>query len=312
MKSIEDEEISKVKQDLLNLPMYNNGVWQNVVGISDMKDKLKDNLLNINNRVINDEYKIIYINKILEITGGNTEPIKNFNNMKLSIQNKSQAYTNILNDYINIGKFFMKDFLMNNSDIIKFKKDLENIDSNLCVFFPDLEDVEKHMIDNLRLSIFERNGVYESNDKLEGAVLDISKQLEELIATISTSDVSTNDITTFISKIRNSFKSIDMLTNNNYDRSILKFIDTLESYSNSNISINSLIKKYKIYESILRTTSSLQLNLNIYVDLLTRQQDSIFYNIQLYMNIEKMFEEFKRSGISGYLDSYMAQRKEIV
>ena len=206
----------------------------------------------------------------------------------------------------------MKDFLMNNSDIIKFKKDLENIDSNLCVFFPDLEDVEKHMIDNLKLSIFEKNGVYEPNDKLEAAVLDISKQLEELIATISTSDVSTNDITTFISKIRNSFKSIDMLTNNNYDRSILKFIDTLERYSNSNISINSLIKKYKIYESILRTTSSLQLNLNIYVDLLTRQQDSIFYNIQLYMNIEKIFEEFKRSGISGYLDSYMAQRKGIV
>lgn len=312
MKSIEDKEISKVKQDLLNLPMYNNGVWQNVVGISDMKDKLKDNLLNINNRVINDEYKIIYINKILEITGGNTEPIRDFNNMKLSIRNKSQAYTNILNDYINIGKFFMKDFLMNNSDIIKFKKDLENIDSNLCVFFPDLENVKKHMIDNLKLSIFEKNGVYEPNDKLEVAVLDISKQLEELIATISTSDVSTNDITTFISKIRNSFKSVDMLTNNNYDRSILKFIDTLERYSNSNISINSLIKKYKIYESILRTTSSLQLNLNIYVDLLTRQQDSIFYNIQLYMNIEKIFEEFKRSGISGYLDSYMAQRKGIV
>lgn len=310
MKTIEDREISKAKNDLLNLPMYNGGVWQNVVGISDLKDKINDNLLNINNRIVNDEYKIIYINKILEITGGNTEPINSFDNMKIAIQNKSQAYLNILTDYINISKFFMKDFLVNNSDIIRFKKDLENIDSNLCVYFPDLNKVENYLLNNLNKSLFERNGVYESNEKLESIVLDISKSLNELIDDITTSDVSTNDISTLISKIRNSFKSVDIVGSCEFDKTILNLLDVLETYSTP--SISSIIKKYKIYESILKMTSSLQFNLNIYVDLLTRKQDSIFYNIQLYMNIEKMFEEFKRSGISGYLDSYMAQRKEIV
>ncbi|WP_392436323.1 hypothetical protein ACF3OI_10240 (plasmid) [Finegoldia magna] len=310
MKTIEDREISKAKNDLLNLPMYNGGVWQNVVGISDLKDKINDNLLNINNRIVNDEYKIIYINKILEITGGNTEPINSFDNMKIAIQNKSQAYLNILTDYINISKFFMKDFLVNNSDIIRFKKDLENIDSNLCVYFPDLNKVENYLLNNLNKSLFERNGVYESNEKLESIVLDISKSLNELIDDITTSDVSTNDISTKISKIRNSFKSVDIVGSCEFDKTILNLLDVLETYSTP--SISSIIKKYKIYESILKMTSSLQFNLNIYVDLLTRKQDSIFYNIQLYMNIEKMFEEFKRSGISGYLDSYMAQRKEIV
>lgn len=310
MKTIEDREISKAKNDLLNLPMYNGGVWQNVVGISDLKDKINDNLLNINNRIVNDEYKIIYINKILEITGGNTEPINSFNNMKIAIQNKSQAYLNILTDYINISKFFMKDFLVNNSDIIRFKKDLENIDSNLCVYFPDLNKVGNYLLNNLNKSLFERNGVYESNEKLESIVLDISKSLNELIDDIDTSDVSTNDISTLISKIRNSFKSVDIVGSCEFDKTILNLLDVFETYSTP--SISSIIKKYKIYESILKMTSSLQFNLNIYVDLLTRKQDSIFYNIQLYMNIEKMFEEFKRSGISGYLDSYMAQRKEIV
>lgn len=310
MKTIEDREISKVKNDLLNLPMYNGGVWQNVVGISDLKDKINDNLLNINNRIVNDEYKIIYINKILEITGGNTEPVNSFDNMKIAIQNKSQAYVNILTDYINISKFFMKDFLVNNPDIIRFKKDLENIDNNLCVYFPDLNKVLNYLLNNLNKSLFERNGVYDPNEKLESIVLDISKSLNELIDDVATSDVSTNDISTLITKIRNSFKSIDIVGSCEFDKTILKLLDVFETYSTP--SISSIIKKYKIYESILKTTSSLQFNLNIYVDLLTRKQDSIFYNIQLYMNIEKMFEEFKRSGISGYLDSYMAQRKEIV
>lgn len=310
MKAIEDREISKAKNDLLNLPMYNGGVWQNVVGISDLKDKINDNLLNINNRIVNDEYKIIYINKILEITGGNTEPVNSFDTMKISIQNKSQAYLNILTDYINISKFFMKDFLVNNSDIIRFKKDLENIDNNLCVYFPDLNKVGNYLLNNLNKSLFEKNGVYEPNEKLESIVLDISKSLNELIDNVATSDVSTNDISTLITKIRNSFKSIDIVGICEFDKTILKLLDVFETYSTP--SISSIIKKYKIYESILKTTSSLQFNLNIYVDLLTRKQDSIFYNIQLYMNIEKMFEEFKRSGISGYLDSYMAQRKEIV
>ncbi|MFR6142844.1 MAG: hypothetical protein ACLUJM_08870 [Finegoldia sp.] len=310
MKTIEDREISKAKNDLLNLPMYNGGVWQNVVGISDLKDKINDNLLNINNRIVNDEYKIIYINKILEITGGNTEPVNSFDNMKIAIQNKSQAYVNILNDYINISKFFMKDFLVNNPDIIRFKKDLENIDNNLCVYFPDLNKVLNYLLNNLNKSLFERNGVYDPNEKLESIVLDISKSLNELIDDVATSDVSTNDISTLITKIRTSFKSIDIVGSCKFDKTILKLLDVFETYSTP--SISSIIKKYKIYESILKTTSSLQFNLNIYVDLLTRKQDSIFYNIQLYMNIEKMFEEFKRSGISGYLDSYMAQRKEIV
>lgn len=310
MKTIEDREISKAKNDLLNLPMYNGGVWQNVVGISDLKDKINDNLLNINNRIVNDEYKIIYINKILEITGGNTEPVNSFDNMKIAIRNKSQAYVNILNDYINISKFFMKDFLVNNPDIIRFKKDLENIDNNLCVYFPDLNKVLNYLLNNLNKSLFERNGVYDPNEKLESIVLDISKSLNELIDDVATSDVSTNDISTLITKIRTSFKSIDIVGSCEFDKTILKLLDVFETYSTP--SISSIIKKYKIYESILKTTSSLQFNLNIYVDLLTRKQDSIFYNIQLYMNIEKMFEEFKRSGISGYLDSYMAQRKEIV